>query len=92
MVNGYLDIPLTCEVFTRIGRLIERTQIVEVPQLLNVIAGEMSLIGNRPLTHDNIQLLKRNENWEKRFTSPAGITGIAQVIGKLNLEPAQRLA
>ena len=92
MRGGYLDIPLTCEVFTPIGRLIERTQLVEVPQLLNVLAGQMSLIGNRPLPHDNIQLLKNLEGWKKRFDSPAGISGIAQIVGKLSLKPRERLA
>lgn len=92
MRGGYLDIPLSCEVFSPIGRLVERTQLVEVPQLLNVIAGQMSLIGNRPLPYDNLQMLKVHDHWAERFDSPAGISGIAQVVGKLNLEPAQRLA
>jgi lipopolysaccharide/colanic/teichoic acid biosynthesis glycosyltransferase len=92
MRDGYLDIPLSCEVFSPIGRLIERSQLVEVPQLLNVISGQMSLIGNRPLPYVNLQLLKAHERWAERFESPAGISGIAQVVGKLNLEPAQRLA
>ncbi|MDQ6699778.1 MAG: sugar transferase [Acidobacteriota bacterium] len=92
MRSGYLDIPLTCEVFTPIGRWIERTQIVEIPQLFNVIAGQMSLIGNRPLPAENVELLKAHDKWQTRFDSPAGISGIAQVVGKLNLEPAERLA
>lgn len=92
MRAGYLDIPLSCEVFTPIGRLLERTQIVEIPQLLNVIAGQMSLIGNRPLPAENVELLKIHANWQRRFDSPAGISGIAQVVGKLNLAPAERLA
>ena len=92
MRAGYLDIPLSCEVFTPIGRFLERTQIVEIPQLVNVIAGQMSLIGNRPLPAENVELLKAHENWQSRFDSPAGISGIAQVVGKLNLAPAERLA
>ena len=92
MRDGYLDIPLSCEVFTPIGRFLERTQMVEVPQFLNVIAGQMSLIGNRPLPLENVELLKVHEHWRKRFDSPAGISGIAQIVGKLNLQPAERLA
>ncbi|MDQ6666071.1 MAG: sugar transferase [Acidobacteriota bacterium] len=92
MREGFLDIPLTCEVFTPIGRLLERTQIVETPQFFNVIAGQMSLIGNRPLPRENVDLLKMHESWRGRFDSPAGISGIAQVVGKLNLQPAERLA
>ncbi|MEO7145182.1 MAG: sugar transferase, partial [Bryobacteraceae bacterium] len=92
MREGFLDIPLTCEVFTPLGRLLERTQLVETPQFLNVIAGQMSLIGNRPLPRENVDLLKTHEFWRERFDSPAGISGIAQVVGKLNLRPAERLA
>lgn len=92
MRDGYLDIPLSCEVFTPIGRFLERTQIVEVPQFFNVIAGQMSLIGNRPLPPENVELLKAHDNWQKRFDSPAGISGIAQIVGKLNLQPCERLA
>ena len=92
MRNGYLDIPRTCEVYTTIGRFLERTQIVELPQMFNVLFHGMSLIGNRPLPEANVKLLRQYEGWEKRFESPAGISGIAQVAGKLSLQPAQRLA
>lgn len=91
MRDGYLDIPLSCEIYTPIGRLLERTQIVEIPQLLCVLTGSMSLIGNRPLPKENIELLKKFPGWEERFSSPAGISGIAQVIGKYDLEPKDRL-
>jgi len=92
MRNGYLDIPLTCEVFTPFGRILERTQLVEVPQFVNILFDGMALIGNRPLPGNNIELLKSHVGWEDRFESPAGITGIAQVVGKLNMGPDQRLA
>jgi lipopolysaccharide/colanic/teichoic acid biosynthesis glycosyltransferase len=92
MRDGYLDIPRTCEVYTPIGRIIERFQIVELPQLWNVLFDGMSLIGNRPLPEQNVSLLKENHpNWGERFDSPAGITGIAQVAGKLFLDPAHRI-
>src|SRR5262249_11278031 len=92
MRDGYLDIPRTCEVYTGIGRLLERIQLVEVPQMFNVLFNGMSLIGNRPLPADNIRLLKKYPGWQRRFDSPAGISGIAQVVGKLRLEPYERLA
>ena len=91
MRDGFLDIPLHCEVFTPIGRILEKTQIVELLQLFNIIFNKMSLIGNRPLPLDNLILLKKHKGWERRFDSPAGITGITQVIGKLNLSPQERL-
>ena len=92
MRDGYLDIPLTCEVYTPVGRILERLQIVELPQLMNVVLDGMSIVGNRPLPKENVDLLaQHNPEWEKRFKSPAGITGISQVVGKLNLTPDERL-
>lgn len=91
MRNGYLDIPLNCEVYTPIGRLLERTQIVELPQLLCVLNGGMSLIGNRPLPQTNLEFLKQLNGWEHRFDCPSGITGLSQIAGKLALNPNERL-
>lgn len=91
MRDGYLDIPLTCEVYTPIGRLLERSQLVETLQLLNILFDSMSFVGNRPLPKDNIELLKKFDGWQERFDSPAGITGISQIAGKYGLLPQQRL-
>lgn len=91
MQDGYLDIPVTCEVYTGIGRMLERSQLVEMLQLVNVLFHGMSLIGNRPLPADNVEQLKKFPEWQERFDSPAGITGISQVIGKFNLQPHDRL-
>ena len=85
MKNGFLDIPLSDKVYTNIGRIIERSQLVESLQLFNVLAGDMSLVGNRPLPKNNINLLSKYENYNFRFNCPAGITGISQVIGKMFL-------
>lgn len=91
MRDGYLDIPMNCEVYTNIGRLLERTQLVEVPQLWSVIFDGMSFIGNRPLPKENLKELERFQNWQQRFDSPSGISGIAQVVGKHSLQPSERL-
>ena len=68
MKDGYLDIPLEAEVYTTIGRILEKTQIVEVPQAFSVLFGNISFVGNRPLPEKNIELLKKKfpNNWEKR--------------------------
>ena len=93
MKNGYLDIPMESEVFTPIGRILEKTQLVEVPQVFAVLFGKISFVGNRPLPMKNVELLKKKfpEKWEERFNSPAGITGISQVVGKFILTSEQRL-
>lgn len=92
MHDGFLDIPLTCEIYTPIGRFLERTQLVETPQLLNILFHGMSFVGNRPLPAANIAHLKTVfPRWAERFDSPAGITGIAQVVGRRNLISDERI-
>jgi lipopolysaccharide/colanic/teichoic acid biosynthesis glycosyltransferase len=93
MKDGYLDIPLKSKVYTRIGRILEKTQIVEVPQVFAVLFGKISFVGNRPLPEKNIELLKEKypEKWKDRFIAPAGITGISQVVGKFDLSSEQRI-
>ena len=93
MKDGYLDIPLDSPVYTRFGRILEKTQLVEVPQVFAVLLGKISFVGNRPLPENNIEILKRKypENWKIRFQSPAGVTGISQVVGKFGLTSQQRL-
>lgn len=91
MRDGYLDIPLNCELYTPLGRVLEKTQIVELLQLFNVLLGQMSFVGNRPLPKRNLDLLEKTGRWEMRFDSPAGISGISQVVGKYELTPVKRL-
>ena len=63
---------------TRIGKIIRNTSIDELPQLINVIKGDMSLVGNRPLPLYEAELLTKDQ-LSKRFLAPAGITGLWQV-------------
>ena len=93
MKDGYLDIPIDSEVYTTFGRLLERTQIVEIPQVIPVLFGKMSFVGNRPLPQKNIEIMKNKypHKWHLRFDSPMGITGISQVVGKFEINSDQRL-
>ena len=63
---------------TKIGKIIRNTSIDELPQLINVIKGDMSLVGNRPLPVYEAELLTKDQ-MSKRFLAPAGITGLWQV-------------
>lgn len=63
---------------TKIGKIIRNTSIDELPQLINVIKGDMSLVGNRPLPLYEAELLTKDQ-MSKRFLAPAGITGLWQV-------------
>jgi exopolysaccharide biosynthesis polyprenyl glycosylphosphotransferase len=73
---------------TRIGRFLRRTSIDELPQLLNVLRGEMSLVGPRP---ELPWLVARYEPWQrKRLAVPQGMTGWWQVNGRIK-DPMQHL-
>jgi lipopolysaccharide/colanic/teichoic acid biosynthesis glycosyltransferase len=94
-LGGFQRIPLNSKIYTPLGRLFEVTQIVELPQLLNVIFGQMSLVGNRPLPKQmNVDMEKRfgKELVSMRMLAKPGITGIVQIIGKVNLSDSERLS
>ncbi len=71
------------ERMTRLGRFLRSTSLDELPQLLNVLKGEMSLVGPRPLLMDYLPLY--NERQMHRHDVLPGITGWAQVNGRNNL-------
>jgi len=80
---------------TKVGKFIRNTSIDELPQLFNVLKGDMSIVGNRPLPVYEAEQLTRDEA-SKRFLAPAGITGLWQVElrgrgGKMSEEERMRL-
>ncbi|QEM66873.1 sugar transferase [Geobacter sp. FeAm09] len=69
---------------TRVGRFIRKTSIDELPQFWNVFKGEMSLVGTRPPTPDEVATY---ENWQrKRICIKPGITGLWQVSGRNQIQ------
>ena len=77
---------------TRVGKFIRNTSIDELPQLWNVIIGDMSIVGNRPLPLYEAEKLT-TDKYAMRFMAPAGITGLWQVEkrGKGEMSEEERL-
>lgn len=74
---------------TRIGAFLRRTSIDELPQFLNVLAGDMSLVGPRPtLAH---QVERYSERQRRRLEVPPGVTGWAQIHGRASLPWDERI-
>jgi len=74
---------------TRVGRLLRRASVDELPQLWNVVRGEMSLIGPRPTLR--YQVDRYDEHQRHRLDIRPGITGWAQVNGRASLPWAERI-
>ncbi len=75
---------------TRVGRWIRKLSLDELPQLLNVVKGEMSLVGPRPDTpRQETDYLP--EDWQERCSVRPGITGLSQATLRSSATPEQRL-
>ena len=75
---------------TRVGRFLRRTSIDELPQLLNVLTGDMSLVGPRPDVPAQRKLYS-DEDWAVRCSVRPGITGLAQALLRSEATQARRL-
>ena len=84
-VNNYEEAPRVKDDprITKVGRILRRTSLDELPQLLNVLRGEMSLVGPRP----EMPFIVANYNeWQRiRLTIKPGLTGLWQILGRKDL-------
>ena len=69
---------------TKIGNIVRKTSLDEIPQLINILKGEMSLIGPRPLLPKYLDLYNNSE--KQRHLVRPGITGLAAVMGRNNID------
>lgn len=77
---------------TRVGAVLRRFRIDELPQLINILVGDMSVVGPRPemLTNFN-EYVKNMPEYQYRCRVKAGLTGYAQISGKYNTSPRDKL-
>lgn len=77
---------------TKPGKFLRRTRIDELPQLLNVLKGDMTFVGPRPEMIKNVDsYTKQLPEFEYRLRMKAGLTGYAQITGKYNITPKDKL-
>jgi lipopolysaccharide/colanic/teichoic acid biosynthesis glycosyltransferase len=92
-VGPFLSTPPDSPLYTRIGRLLDRFGLNEIPQFVHVLRGQMSIVGPRPLTEPvRAALLDRHSSIDDRWhATPAGLTGLPQLVGRMDLTDSQRL-
>lgn len=70
---------------TKIGKILRKTSLDELPQLFNIFKGEMSVIGPRPALWNQIDLIEERDKYNANSVRP-GLTGLAQISGRDELE------
>lgn len=68
---------------TRVGRFLRATSLDELPQLLNILKGDMSVVGPRPIIPEQLEVVP--EEYKKRFEVRPGLTGLAQIRGRRSM-------
>lgn len=89
-IGAGLTVQAHDERITRLGRILRRTSLDELPQLINVVRGDMSIVGPRPTVPEQIR--RYTDEQRRRLDARPGITGLAQVRGRASLPWSTRIA
>jgi len=90
--NGALPCTSNDDRITKVGRFIRKVRIDEIPQLFNVLKGDMSFVGPRPERVEHVkQYTEELPEFNYRLRVKGGITGYAQIFGKYNTSPYDKL-
>jgi lipopolysaccharide/colanic/teichoic acid biosynthesis glycosyltransferase len=88
----FLNLPIDSPLYTSVGRFIERLMLTEMPQLLHVLSGRMTIVGNRPLPENVVRSLAEEfPDVEDRFLVRGGLTGPVQLVGRDHISDEARL-
>lgn len=91
-IEGYRPASDHDDRITPVGRVLRKLRIDELPQLINILVGDMSVVGPRP---ERIEHVEKYENdlpeFRYRLRAKAGLTGLAQIAGKYNTTPKDKL-
>lgn len=92
IINQYNQVVLSDESdkrITKVGLIIRKTSFDEIPQLFNILKGQMSFIGPRPILEEQLDAME--EIYHKRFSLLPGLSGLAQIKGRRKLNWLKQL-
>lgn len=91
-IEGYRPASDGDDRITKVGKLLRKLRVDELPQLINILKGDMSVVGPRPERIEHVELYTNElPEFSYRLRVKAGLTGLAQIVGKYNTSPKDKL-